>query len=91
MEWLMELICEVVLEGILAGIIQSEKIKCWVKTLIMEIVCTAVASIGVIIVIFDFRGDFTNPGTWIFLATSLGLEILFNVGIVSSHKRSWRN
>lgn len=91
MEWITELICEVVLEGILAEVIQSKKIKCWVKTLIVEILCTAVASVGVFIVIFDFRGDFTNPRTWIFLAISLGLEILFNIGIVSSHKRNWRN
>lgn len=89
MEFLYELVFEIILEGIFGATIENPKVKTWFKTMVYLIFAEGVAVLLGIASISMYRGGNTSGGIGCGIISAL-LGICFLVGGIYGHKRNWK-
>ena len=89
MEFLYELIFEVILEGIFGATIENPKVKTWFKTTVYLLIAEGVAILIGIASVSMYRNG--NPsGAIVGGLIALALGIGFLIGAIYGHKRDWK-
>ena len=89
MDFICELIFDIILEGVFGITIKNPKLGVWTKTICFLLFSEAIASIGALAAIQAKRAG-NLGGAVVCGITALGLGILFLFGAVYSHKRGWK-
>lgn len=89
MDFLCELILEVILEGIFGMTIKNPKVKTWIKTTVYLLLAEGVAILLGIASVSMYRGGNTLGGIGCGIISTL-LAIGFLIGGIYGHKRNWK-
>ena len=89
MDFLMEFIFEVVLEGIFELTVKNPKVKLWVRTAVFLLIAEAVPVVLGIAAVSMYRNGNTSGGiVGIIICTALAIGFL--IGGIYGHKRNWK-
>ncbi len=88
MDFLMEFIFEVVLEGICELTVRNPKVKLWVRTAVFLLIAEAVPVVIGIAAASMYRNGNTSGGIVVIIICT-ALAIGFLIGGVYGHKRKW--
>lgn len=89
MDFLGELIFEIILESFFGITIRNENVKTWTKTIIF-LVISAVIPVLMLISGIGAIGRGNVGGGVVILVMSAVLELIFVAGAIYSHKRGWK-
>ena len=90
MEFLFEVILEGILEGVLGLTMENPKLKTWVKTAIFVVVSQAVAGFiwFLALNVPAEKGDLS--GNYVCGAMALALSVGFLLGAIHGHRQQWK-
>lgn len=89
MEFLYELIFEVLLEGVFGATIENPKVKTWFKTVMFLLVAEGVAAVCGMASVSAYRNG-NMSGAIICGMIALALGIGFLIGAIYGHKKNWK-
>lgn len=89
MEFIGELIFEIILEGLFDVTVNNPKVKTWVKTAIFLVFAEAVAGFVAWISVNAYTSGNVTGGM-VGGVIALGLAIGFLIGGIHGHKRDWK-
>ena len=89
MDFLFELIFEIILEGVFGATIRNPNVKTWFKTTVYLLLAEGVAVLLGIASVSMYRGGNTSGGIGCGIISAL-LAIGFLIAGIYGHKRSWK-
>ena len=88
MEFLFELIFEIILEGIFGLTVKNPKVKTWVKTLVFLLLGEAVA--GLFLWISYVAPEAEPGGDIVCRVIAIAVGVGFLIAAIYGHKRGWK-
>ena len=89
MEFIGELIIELILEGVFGVTVKNPKVKTWVKTFVFLMFAEAVAGLLAWISVSTYLSGNISGGI-VCGIIAIGLGIGFLIGGIYGHKRNWK-
>ena len=89
MEFIFELIFEIILEGIFGLTIKNPKLEIWFKTLIFMVITEIIPALMLVSGISAIRREDIGGGVAI-IVMGVVLGIGFLVAVIYNHKRGWK-
>lgn len=89
MEFIFELIFEIILEGFFGVTVHNPKLKTWIKTVIFLVVAEIIPALMLVSGISAILRDDVGSGVFI-IALGAALTAGFVAGAVYGHRRDWK-
>ena len=89
MQFIVEFLLEVILEGIFGLTVKNPKVKTWVKTAVFLILSEAVAGLFLWIS-YAAPAEAGQTGAWVCRGIAITLAIGFLIAAIHGHRNNWK-
>lgn len=91
MDFLLELVGELLFEAPFEAAMESRRVKTWVKTLLFSLLGGAMAALFTVMTVSVWRDQQNIVGTAVLALITLGWSAFVVFGAIRGHKRKWKH